>query len=231
MPRTSPADRRHVRRAHSHGPPGINQICREPSKIVSPTARLLPERPYKAYPLRCARSVASARPQCRSGTNSASAGAGPRIRARYDADLRQDGVMADRWRAPGGWTVEVVRLCGTPDKRDGEWLRVRHYGYHTADVRSIPELAQWFPLAELEPDEGGLARSDGSCRAAAARKSAFDHSVPAPFGLSLPGRVTLAVDLAVGTLRRAITHPGQRGPGADRARPRNLREALAHLRH
>lgn len=60
--------------------------------------------------------------------------------------------MADRWRAPGGWTVELVRVSGTPDKRDGEFLRVRQYGYFTADVRSVAELEQWFPLAELESD-------------------------------------------------------------------------------
>jgi hypothetical protein len=60
--------------------------------------------------------------------------------------------MAERWRAPGGWTVEVVRLSGTPDNRDGEWLRVCQYGYHTADVRSVGELAQWFRLADLEAE-------------------------------------------------------------------------------
>lgn len=65
--------------------------------------------------------------------------------------------MADRWRAPGGWTVEVVRLSGTSDNRDGERLRVCQYGFYTADVRSIAELAQWFPLAELELDALSLA--------------------------------------------------------------------------
>lgn len=54
--------------------------------------------------------------------------------------------------------MEVVRLSGTPDNRNGEWLRVRQYGYHAADVRSIAELAQWFDLADLEPEGGGLAR-------------------------------------------------------------------------
>jgi hypothetical protein len=59
--------------------------------------------------------------------------------------------MAERWRAPGGWTVEVVRVTGTGN-RDGEWLRVRQYGFWTADVRGVAELAQWFPLTDLEPD-------------------------------------------------------------------------------
>lgn len=55
--------------------------------------------------------------------------------------------MADRYRAPGGWTVQVVRLSGTPNKRDGEWIRVCHYGYHVegsgiaADGRGIAVAA------------------------------------------------------------------------------------------
>lgn len=60
--------------------------------------------------------------------------------------------MADRYRAPEGWTVEVVHLTGTPDHHDGEWLRVKQYGIWTADVRTIPELQQWVDLSELEPD-------------------------------------------------------------------------------
>jgi hypothetical protein len=54
-------------------------------------------------------------------------------------------------RAPGGWTVEVVRDTGTGN-RDGEWLRLRQYGYWTADVRSVAELAEWLELASLEED-------------------------------------------------------------------------------
>jgi hypothetical protein len=61
--------------------------------------------------------------------------------------------MADRYRAPGGWTVEVIHLSATPDKRHGEWLRVCYCGYHVADVRSVGEL----PLAELEDDALSLA--------------------------------------------------------------------------
>jgi hypothetical protein len=72
-------------------------------------------------------------------------------------DLREDSVVTDRYHAPGGWTVEVVHLTGTPDHRDGEWLRVRHHGFCVSDVRSVAELEQWFPLAELEPDALALA--------------------------------------------------------------------------
>jgi hypothetical protein len=42
--------------------------------------------------------------------------------------------------------VEVVRLSCTPDHRDGEWLRIRYFGFHVADVRSVAELERWFPL-------------------------------------------------------------------------------------
>lgn len=61
------------------------------------------------------------------------------------------GGMPDRYRTPDGWTVEVVQLSGTHG-RDGQWLRVRYRSYFVADVRSVGELEQWFPLADLEPD-------------------------------------------------------------------------------
>lgn len=60
--------------------------------------------------------------------------------------------MADRWRAPGGWTVEVVHLTSTPNNHDGEWFRVSQYGAWTADVRTVGELAQYVDLADLEPE-------------------------------------------------------------------------------
>ena len=47
--------------------------------------------------------------------------------------------------------------AGTPDKRDGEWIRVRQHGFHVADVRSIAELEQWFPLDSLAQDTLALA--------------------------------------------------------------------------
>jgi hypothetical protein len=72
--------------------------------------------------------------------------------------------MADRYRAPGGWTVEVVQLTGTPDHHDGEWLRISQYGVWTADVRTIGELAEWINLAALEPDALAAGISEGSSR-------------------------------------------------------------------
>jgi hypothetical protein len=60
--------------------------------------------------------------------------------------------VTERWRAPGGWTVQVVRLTGTPGKTDGERLRVCQYGFWTADVRTVAELERYFRLADLEPD-------------------------------------------------------------------------------
>jgi hypothetical protein len=64
--------------------------------------------------------------------------------------LRQDAVMADRYRAPGGWCVEVIHLAATSGNRDGEWLRVSYRGLWVADVRTPAELERWFPLASLE---------------------------------------------------------------------------------
>jgi hypothetical protein len=60
--------------------------------------------------------------------------------------------VGDRYRTPGGYTVDVITLSGTPDHHDGEWLRVSFHGFHIADVRTVAELERWFPLAELEPD-------------------------------------------------------------------------------
>ena len=51
--------------------------------------------------------------------------------------------MDDRYRTPGGWTVEVVHL------EAGERLRIRHHEFYVADVRSADDLARWIPAAEL----------------------------------------------------------------------------------
>jgi hypothetical protein len=51
--------------------------------------------------------------------------------------------MADRWPAPGGWTVEVVRLSLTPDRHDGEWIRLKQFGAFHADVRTPAEVERW----------------------------------------------------------------------------------------
>jgi hypothetical protein len=78
----------------------------------------------------------------------------PRLQTNVPSDLRHDAGVADgmRWRAPGGWTVEIVHLTGTSDHSDGERLRVCQYGWFTADVRTMAELERFFPLADLEPD-------------------------------------------------------------------------------
>lgn len=51
--------------------------------------------------------------------------------------------MADRYRTPDGWTVEVVQLD------TGDRLRVRHHGFYVADVTNLDDLARWIPTAEL----------------------------------------------------------------------------------
>jgi hypothetical protein len=51
--------------------------------------------------------------------------------------------MADRYRTPGGWTVELVQLA------EGERLRIRHHGFYVADVRSVADLERWIPRDEL----------------------------------------------------------------------------------
>ena len=60
--------------------------------------------------------------------------------------------MADRYRTGDGWSVEVVRLTCTPDRHDGEWLRIRHLGYYIRDTRNIAVLEQYVSLADLQAD-------------------------------------------------------------------------------
>jgi hypothetical protein len=55
----------------------------------------------------------------------------------------QDEAKADRYRTPGGWTVEVVPLPA------GDRLRIRHHGFYVADVPNADDLARWIPAAEL----------------------------------------------------------------------------------
>jgi hypothetical protein len=50
-----------------------------------------------------------------------------------------------------------VQLSGTPNHRDGQWLRIKQYGAWTADVRTVAELERWVALADLEPDALALA--------------------------------------------------------------------------
>src|SRR5258708_6382290 len=65
------------------------------------------------------------------------------------------------------WSVEIVRLTGTPNKRDGEWIRLRQHGFYVADLRSVAELESYVALAELEDalrtTQSGAAAGSG-CR-------------------------------------------------------------------
>ena len=72
--------------------------------------------------------------------------------------------MGSTYRTKDGYTVEVVQLSDTSGNHDGEWLRVRYHGYHVADVRSVAELARYFPLGELEADALARRRAPGARR-------------------------------------------------------------------
>jgi hypothetical protein len=37
--------------------------------------------------------------------------------------------MGDRYRTADGWAVEVVELSATPDRNDGERLKITYYGF------------------------------------------------------------------------------------------------------
>jgi hypothetical protein len=65
--------------------------------------------------------------------------------------------MTDRYRTASGWSVEPVSLTLTPDRHDGQWLRVRYLGYYIADCGSVAELERWIPLTEMERDALTLA--------------------------------------------------------------------------
>jgi hypothetical protein len=39
--------------------------------------------------------------------------------------------MSDRYRTPGGWTVEAVQLAA------GDRLRIRHHGFYIVDVANV----------------------------------------------------------------------------------------------
>ena len=51
-----------------------------------------------------------------------------RIAASRPPDLRHHVAMGDRYRTADGWSVEVVHLEVTPDRHDGEWIRLRQHG-------------------------------------------------------------------------------------------------------
>lgn len=67
----------------------------------------------------------------------------------------------------GCWSVEIVRLTETPNKRDGEWIRLRQYGFYVADLRSVAELERYVALAELQDalrTTGSGAAAGSGCR-------------------------------------------------------------------
>ena len=53
--------------------------------------------------------------------------------------------------------VDVIRLALTGTHRDGEWLRIKRWGWHVADVRTVAELARYVDLATLGEALGRLA--------------------------------------------------------------------------
>jgi hypothetical protein len=56
-----------------------------------------------------------------------------------------------RFATPDGqWRVDVIRLSGTSDNRNGEWYRIAQYGIFTAEVRTTQELGTIVPMSELE---------------------------------------------------------------------------------
>jgi hypothetical protein len=60
------------------------------------------------------------------------------------------GDLAGGYRAAEGWSVEVVRLSRTPDRHDGEWIRIRYCGFYVRDTRGIVELERHVSLAGLK---------------------------------------------------------------------------------
>jgi hypothetical protein len=98
--------------------------------------------------------------------------------------------MSESWRAPGGWTVEIVQLSQTPDNHDGSWIRLRLNGFFVADVATVAELAEWIDVADLEP--GGLTllvKMTGRCRGAYGLPGRLIKCARPPPASSPPGQV------------------------------------------
>jgi hypothetical protein len=83
--------------------------------------------------------------------------------------------------------VQIVRLEGTPDHHDETWIRLTQHGWWTADIGSVAELAQWFPLAELEPEDGLALGGAELARASTATAAAARMAVPASSFCGVPG--------------------------------------------
>jgi hypothetical protein len=54
--------------------------------------------------------------------------------------------------------IDVIHLTLTGTHRDGEWLRVRRWGMHFADLRTVEQLAKVVDLATLDEALGGAGR-------------------------------------------------------------------------
>jgi hypothetical protein len=95
------------------------------------------------------------------------------------SDLRHHASMGDRYRTQDGWAVEVVGLCATPDRSDGERLKVTYCGFFVALVRTVAELEQWFALSDLEP-ETLISRRERAGRPVPLRQTAGAQPRPKP---------------------------------------------------
>ena len=121
--------------------------------------------------------------------------------------------MGDRYRTADGWAVEVIELSATPDRNDGERLKVTYCGFFVALVHTVAELERWFPLADFRPEmlalrrhlEHGLAgpaRAVGTTReSAAARQARNAHSCAA----SSRSRPVPTLSVLSGTFARKAT--------------------------
>jgi hypothetical protein len=47
------------------------------------------------------------------------------------------------------WRVDVIHLSCTGTGHDGEWYRVSYFSLFQANVRTVQELEQFFPLHTL----------------------------------------------------------------------------------
>jgi hypothetical protein len=88
--------------------------------------------------------------------------------------------MGDWYCTADGWAVEVVELSATPDRNDGERLKVTYCGFFVALVRRVAELDQWFSLADLQLET--LVR----CRHLARGLAGFGPGLSAARGMILP---------------------------------------------
>ena len=59
--------------------------------------------------------------------------------------------------ADGEWVIDVIHLTLTGTHHDGEWLRVRRWGMHFADLRTVEQLAEVVDLATLKEGLGRAA--------------------------------------------------------------------------